>query len=305
MLSIVGFIMTSAGLIVLFITFIIDIFILIKIITFRRRNWDITVVTVVNTYVSLLVAISILFWIIIATFLGDLNYQIFQDSTVCHILGHLFIPSFSYVFNSFPLEAFARFSLVVHRQDVWQRSILAIVVFTVAGNVYSNVVYVIGIPLYNLKYLPEESNCGVDLLAWKGILYIFILINTVPIVFLNIIYFLMLKHIRRSSLVVQNARQINNSRDMFVTKRMITIMIIATHIGIPPTILWMVATYTGRLYSLSYRIGSLCFALCVSFSSIGLALTNSHVKLILWHEIRFNRAERISGQNTNRHIENA
>lgn len=293
--SVVGFIMICISLTIFIIIMIIDIFIVIKMITLRRRKWDVTVVTVVNTYLSLLFTTVILVGLNIATFLGDLNYQIFQDSIFCIIYGHLYVPSQGYLLNSFPLEALARFSVVVCRPNSWQRSIWTIFAFIVVSFVYTNVVYVLGIPLYNVHYITTESACVFDILSWKGDLCIFLLINAVPIIILNISYHFVLKHIRQSSQATHNGRQTNSSRDMHVLKRIMMVMIIALQLSIPPAVFSIVSAITGRLFPFTYRIGSLCSTLCISFISIGLALVNPHIKSTVWNGVRVHRVKPMAG----------
>lgn len=291
MLSIVAFVMTCISVIATLFCVIVNLFVLFKLITSRQSSRNITFVTAIYFHTSLLFCGCCICLISLNTFLGDLQYTMYPDSNTCRAFANLLVISLSLVLNGFPIEALSRCFLVVYSQNTYLRSIRVMLLFIVGLSSYSIIAYVIGISFYNVKYEPNEFTCTVDFLAWKGILYIFVLNYMVPIAILMTVYFIVVKDIRQSSHIVHNYRSRRNKRDFRVLQRILILTVVAALLGMPGISLWVVGMIIHEVYPFGYRIEILGFAIFPITISVSLILINPQIKSLFQRRIGHNQVE--------------
>lgn len=281
MLSIIDFVMTCISVLTNTFNIVLGLIILVKFATSERRTWDITFMTAIYFYTSMLLFSCILFSLGFTTFLGDIDYYVATDSIGCRALGHLFVFCGSFMLNAFPLEAFTRCCIVVYRQNLWLRSMQAMTIYIAITICYSIVVVSIGIPLYNVKYEPSEFTCTIDFLEWKGIVYAMAMVYLAPLTLLTIVYTIVVNHMRRSTQAVQNYQQRVTHRDFRVLTRIVILTCVAAVITLPSTIICIVGIVTGQVYNFTYRVEIIATSLWVGAIETGLIFVNPQIKSLL------------------------
>ncbi|CAM4924124.1 unnamed protein product [Rotaria socialis] len=115
-----------------------------------------------------------------------------------------------------------------------------------------------GIPLcqiraYAAQYILSEYRCSLPLDSLRVTLMTILLLYMLPMSGIFIIYFYIIRYIRRTTQALQ-ARQNRNRRDLIVFKRIIILFIILQILSIPAFIAWLLYIITGYTVSCSYYL---------------------------------------------------
>ena len=144
-------------------------------------------------------------------------------------------------------------------------------------------------PLYVVhghQLIPGEYICRITKDDSFSIAYATLIIYVVPFIILALVYYQVRRFLcqRISSANFDfRIKSRRAQRDIFVFRRITTMVILLGSYGMPNSIMLLILAATGELGSYFYRVLELSFSACVLTLSLALIFATSHVR----HEARF------------------
>ncbi|CAF1055312.1 unnamed protein product [Adineta steineri] len=240
---------------------------------------DRAIVLTCNTYITLFGSSFMTLLIIIYGIYGELHPSISMDDYNCQLrsyINYVFICSFYY---SCALQAtFRLFRVVFPKQRVLQSNyafIIAIIIQWIIPILYI-LAYLLG---HDFEYHPEINSCWLSFKNIRALSIAMAFVYGSPLIIMGLVYFLIIRHIRRTALT-QRIRRNANKRDLLIVKRIILLVLIAMGIGIPTALLLIIYMISHELTSLAYHIQALSLTTGLVVDSIALAVITPQVRNI-------------------------
>ena len=201
-----------------------------------------------------------------------------MDTYFCRLFAYCAYASIGSVFYSFILQALFRLLRIVFYVKSTFRSLRR---FSVGIVVQWLIVGLLNLPfllLGDFQYVSSEFRCQISYTNFRASLLAWIIEYLIPTNIIFVIYFCIIRYIRRTN------RGVRHRRDVIVMKQMLGLLVIVQFLSVPLSILWALYLTTNYLTPLSYQIQGLTVAFSQAFTPIALAFCTAEIreKLMTW-----------------------
>lgn len=257
---------------------LISLLILILIgIYIRPLMSNVHILLICNTYIAMLgssfVTGSMLVYGLLNTRYSRLSFSNYSCQLQSYI-NHVFICNFFY---SCALQAvFRLFRVVFWKHRILQTPgvfIVAVFVQWILAILYISVYLFRG----SFQYQYNIGSCWLSFKNIPTLVTAALFMYGLPLVIMIGIYTWIIGHIQHTVLI-QPIRQQANKRNLFVVKRMITLVLYVMAIGIPSGVIFIIYVISNYLHSLAYHIQVLTLTLGLVVESIALGSITPQIR---------------------------
>jgi hypothetical protein len=254
-----------------FFTVIVSIGILLIIMIFHRQTRSVPILLASYTCLTILLSATMLTSMTMSSLFGFIGIYLYEygNTVWCRWCGFFIHGFLCALYDSYGLQAIFRcFRVVFPRRKILHSFKLYYVIIP-----FEMIFAIICISpvlfLNDVIYLPSEFYCQTPLTNLPAILYVALRLYGFPLFILFGIYWYLVRYIRRTTPLAETVdarrRARNNARDLIVIKKLLIIVILLVLLGLPAIIFLIMFILTGHLPSITYRIAWLSVSLSLIF----------------------------------------
>ncbi|CAF0859040.1 unnamed protein product [Rotaria sordida] len=268
----------GSNLVLLFFGIIFHIIFLILIcIKIRPLASNVLSILISNSYLALILSSIALFDASLTSFLGNLNSWILFGTSLCKIRAYLIIVGESSMSYSLLLQAFFRLFRIVFYQRRALRSFRVFSIAIILQWIFVFLINLLYIFLNEFEYIPSEYRCEIPINNVSGVAMRVMLTYILPVNTIFLIYFYIIRYVRRTTNAIQTRQNINK-RDMMVFKRIIILFIVLQILSTPLFVVWILYFITGYISLWNYYFLAFVSSFGQLIMSFVLASTTSQIR---------------------------
>ncbi|CAF1118219.1 unnamed protein product [Adineta steineri] len=235
-----------------------------------KREDKISIVLCGHIYLEILIYSLMLSSMNIQSILGHLYNQSFNSSS-CTFLRYLAIVLLGMLYLNFLNQAFYRLIRIVYSQNRWFQSLkLYLILPMIEIIMLTCILLCILVPLNGVTYLPNDHFCYPTLTNIPSILSTAFVVYIGPLCCISFIYMHITRFIHHQGNIQTLVIKQRQSRDLLILRRILIIVNLLLHLGIPGMSLIIMFIITGEENPLLARI--VLFPVSVSQMGLSVAL---------------------------------
>ncbi|CAF3065600.1 unnamed protein product [Rotaria socialis] len=210
-----------------------------------------------------------------------------EETLICRIKGYSIYSLTAIIFNSFALHAVFRFCRVVYPSHIWLQYRITYAVIIPMLWVIS---FLLLLPVHiwhDVELIPTENICLFDVDDARAYRWSTIIIYYLPMIFIGIIYFKVVRYMHRSVLTTS----VRSKLDLIVARRIVRAVRVLILVSAPTVVMEVMLPSTDTLKPLFYRILNATLVMIMVALSLMLVYVTPQLKQIL---ARFAKRNRVS-----------
>jgi len=228
---------------------------------------NIPLILICNTYLTEITSSIMVIDSCCRTIYGVLNPSISFDGVFCQVRTYFLYVFVSNIIYSFVVQAFFQLFRIIFYQKRAFPTLQVFIIAIIIQWIFVCLTDLVFFPSNDFVYVSSEYRCLVAFDNVRGSLTVFLLTYIIPTNLLFIIYYFIIRHVRKINRAMQN-REFARKRDIIVLKRIMILFIVFQLFFMPLGVLWIIYIITGNFVSSIYQLQTLTVAVTQFFMTI-------------------------------------
>ena len=240
---------------------------------------NVSVILLLNIYISLFLTSIMMFIIYVYNLYGDLYPSISVNDSWCQFRGYLVNVGFCALYYSCLLNSIFRLVRIVFYKFKYLQSCAVFLNLIFLQWFISFMLILVNLFNGDYEYLPQQYRCWISFKNPRGLLIASIIIYICPSVTILLIYIYILRYVRRTN-PVKPRQQKTIERDIIILKRIMIFIFTIILLGLPTVSILIIWVITGVLIPMAYHIQGLSMGMGIFVATLSFALISPQIKQI-------------------------